>query len=106
MFALASILFRLLCDAVTYVRLRLHPNSRVSAENLFRRKQLALYQERNVPRKPTDPATRYTMALLSNRFHWRDALVIVQPKTLIRWHRLSFRLFWRYKSRPGRPRIR
>lgn len=45
------------------------------------------------------------MALLSNRFHWRDALVIVQPKTLIRWHRLGFRVFWRYKSRPGRSRI-
>ena len=30
-------------------------------------------------------------------------MVIVQPRTLIRWHRLGFRLLWRYKSRPGRP---
>jgi transposase InsO family protein len=35
-----------------------------------------------------------------------DAVVIVQPETVIRWHRRGFRLFWRWKSRPrrrGRP---
>ncbi|MDH3692180.1 MAG: integrase core domain-containing protein, partial [Gammaproteobacteria bacterium] len=105
MVTVASILFRLLCDASTYVRLLLQPNDTVAAENLFLRKLLALYQERNIPRKPTDPATRFTMAWLAKRFNWRDALIVVQPRTLIRWHRLGFRLFWRYKSRPGRPRI-
>jgi putative transposase len=29
----------------------------------------------------------------------------VQPATFLRWHRQGFRLFWRWKSRPGRPRI-
>ena len=32
-------------------------------------------------------------------------LTVVQPDTLIRWHRRGWRLFWRWKSRPGRPRI-
>jgi putative transposase len=32
-------------------------------------------------------------------------LVIVQPQTFIRWHRQGFRVFWRWKSRPGRPPI-
>ena len=39
---------------------------------------------------------------------WRQALVLVQPETVIRWHRQGFRLYWRWKSRqrrPGRPRI-
>jgi hypothetical protein len=46
------------------------------------------------------------MAALSRWFEWRDALVVVQPDTLIRWHRQGFRLFWRRKSRPvGRPRL-
>ena len=45
------------------------------------------------------------MALLSRLFDWRDALVVVRPETLIRWHRAGWRLFWRIKSRPGRPRI-
>jgi len=33
---------------------------------------------------------------------WRRALAIVQPETLLRWHREGFRLFWRRRSRPGR----
>ena len=33
---------------------------------------------------------------------WRDALVIVTPKTVIRWHRAAFRLFWTMKSRRKR----
>ena len=53
----------------------------------------------------TDPATRMTLMWLSQRFDWRPVLVIVQPNTLIRWHRQGFRFFWRHKSRPGRPRI-
>jgi len=37
--------------------------------------------------------------------NWRPALVLVQPATLVHWHRQGFRLFWRWKSRPGRPQI-
>ncbi len=39
---------------------------------------------------------------------WRQSLVLVQPETVIRWHRQGFRLYWRWKSRPkrsGRPGI-
>jgi transposase InsO family protein len=45
------------------------------------------------------------MTLLSRLFDWRDALVVVRPETLIRWHRAGWRLFWRFKSRRGRPPI-
>src|SRR5262249_42528830 len=36
-----------------------------------------------------------------------NSLVIVQPETVIRWHRAGFRLFWRWKSRArgGRPKV-
>src|ERR1019366_5825164 len=36
-----------------------------------------------------------------------DALKIVRPETVIRWHRAGFRAYWRWKSRPrgGRPKI-
>ena len=93
MMSAASILYSLLADVITYARLLLRASNSQAAEILFLRKQLALYQERNAPLNPTDPATRITMALFSNRIHWRDALVIVQPKTLIHWHKLGFRLF-------------
>jgi hypothetical protein len=38
---------------------------------------------------------------------WHDALIIINPETVVRWHRAGFRLYWRWKSRPGagRPRI-
>ena len=36
-----------------------------------------------------------------------DALAIVRPETVVRWHRAGFRLFWRWKSRRrlGRPAV-
>jgi putative transposase len=52
-----------------------------------------------------DAATRVSLTLLSRHFDWRGALVVVKPQTLRRWHRAGWRLFWRFKSRPGRPPI-
>lgn len=96
---------RLLKDAITLIRLGLTSRAHLAAENLFLRKQLALYQERHTkPRRP-DPATRVTLALLSRWVDWRSVLSVVQPDTLIRWHRQGWRVFWRWKSRPGRPPI-
>src|SRR5262245_35258504 len=80
--------------------------AQLAAENLFLRKQLALYQERTVKPRRADDATRIVLAGLSRFLAWRQLLVIVKPETLIRWHRKGFRLFWRWKSgAPGRPAI-
>jgi transposase InsO family protein len=99
------ILLTLLGDMVRFLRLCLRPPTALAAETLFLRKQLALYQERRFkPTRATD-ATRMTLTWLARWFDWRRALVIVQPQTLTRWHRRGFRLFWRWKSRPGRPPI-
>ena len=77
----------------------------LAAENLFLRKQLALYQARHVkPRRATD-AMRLALVWFGHRFDWHQALVVVQPDTFIRWHRQGFRLFWRWTSQPGRPSI-
>jgi hypothetical protein len=76
------------------------------AENLFLRKQLAMFQERNVRRHHAEDSARWLMARLSRLFDWRGALVVEKPDTLIRWHRRGFRLFWRWKSEPvGRPAV-
>ncbi len=93
-------------DAVALARNLLRSRSALAAENLFLRKQLTFFVERERPPRRTDNATRFTMATLSRLFDWKDALVVVKPDTLIRWHRRGFRLFWRWKSRPkGRPPI-
>ncbi len=38
---------------------------------------------------------------------WRKAVHLMQPATVVKWHRSSFRMYWRWKSRPrcGRPSI-
>jgi len=77
----------------------------IKAENLFLRRQLGLYIERGVKPRRIDPVTRISLTALSRLFSWRDALVVVRPETLIRWHRAGWRLFWRLKSRSGRPPI-
>jgi hypothetical protein len=80
--------------------------AQLAAENLFLRKQLALYQERRATPRRANDATRVVLAGLSRVLEWRQLLVIVKPETLIRWHRKGFRLFWRWKARaPGRPAI-
>ncbi len=100
-----SFIYRLLADLATLFWLFLRPRRRLAAENLFLRKQLTLYQARGVkPRRP-DAATRISLVLLSRCFDWRNALVNVTPQTLVRCHRQGFRLFWRWKSKTGRPAI-
>ena len=79
--------------------------SALIAENLFLRKQLAFYRERDIePRRLTD-AARICLVVWSRIFNWREALLIVKPETLIGWHRKGFRLFWKWKSKGGRPRL-
>jgi transposase InsO family protein len=52
-----------------------------------------------------DHATRVSLALFTRLFDWRDTVVIVQPATIVRWHRMGWRIFWRWKCRAGRPPI-
>jgi hypothetical protein len=79
--------------------------SALIAENLFLRKQLAFYREREIkPRRLTD-AARVCLLVWSRLFNWREALLVVKPETLVVWHRKGFRLFWKWKSKGGRPRL-
>jgi putative transposase len=101
--SLTCTLLILMVDGMRYFMLRLRSPAALAAENLFLRKQLALYQERHVKPKRATHATRMALVWLGRWFDWRQVLVIVQPKTFTRWHRQGFRLFWRWKSCPGRP---
>jgi putative transposase len=94
------------CDLVRLLVLVFRSRRTLAAENLFLRKQLALFQERKVKPHRAHDSTRLIMVILGRMFCWRGALVNVQPDTFLRWHRKGFRLFWRWKSRPvGRPQI-
>ena len=102
---LAHLARTLFVDAIRYIALCARSRTALAAENLFLRKQLAFYQERKVAPRRFDNVSRFILVLLSRAFAWKDALVNVTPKTFIGWHRAGFRLFWRWKSRSGRPPI-
>jgi putative transposase len=77
-------------------------------ENLALRHQLAVLQ-RTAPRPRLRTVDRLFWVLLSRLWvGWTDAISVVQPATVIRWHRTGFKLFWARKSRrngPGRPAV-
>jgi len=76
------------------------------AENALLRQQL-LVLRRSVKRVHCTPTDRTLLVLLASRVRaWRQALLIVQPETLLRWHRQGFRLFWRWKSKVTQPTAR
>ncbi len=67
--------------------------------NLVLRQQLAVLKHRHPQPRLTD-ADRFFWALLSKIWSdWRASLLIVQPETVVRWHRQGFRYYWRWKSR-------
>jgi hypothetical protein len=39
------------------------------------------------------------VALAATLAHWREALILVKPETLLRWHRQGFKLFWTWRSK-------
>ncbi len=101
----AGTLLMFLGDVLRFLGLCLRAPTALAAENLFLRKQLALYQERQIKPGRATHGTRLTLVWLARWFDWRQALPIVQPKTFIGWHHQGFCLFWRWKSKPGRPPI-
>ena len=65
------------------------------------RQQLATYALKG-PKPRITSVDRIFWVFLSRIWSgWREALVIVQPDTVVRWHRKGFRLYWRSISRPG-----
>ena len=78
----------------------------LAIENLVLRHQLEVLQ-RTAKRPKLTLADRTLLVWISKSLdNWKQHLTIVQPETVIRWHRLGWRLYWRRKSRrrrPGRP---
>jgi hypothetical protein len=82
-------------------------NSELVAENALLRQQLIILR-RKVNRPVCTKKDRMLLVLLARMVHtWKQALFIVQPETLLKWHRQGFKLFWKYKSRAASlaPRI-
>jgi putative transposase len=92
----------------TFCRAVLFGSAAIALENLALRHQLLVLQ-RSVVRPRLSRWDRVFWVWLSRVWaSWRSSLVIVQPATVLSWHRRGFRLYWRWKSRPnpgGRPKL-
>jgi len=78
------------------------------AENLALRQQLAIFKhKRSRPRM--GPGDRMFWVFLRSVWrHWANALIVVEPDTVVQWQRQGFKWFWRWISRAkrvGRPQI-
>ena len=73
--------------------------SELMAENALLRHQLIVLK-RHVKQPACTKADRLLFVLLARMVRtWKQALFSVQPETLLRWHRESFRLFWKRRSK-------
>ncbi len=72
------------------------------SENALLRQQL-IVTHRHVKRPKLLRHERAVLVVLSAlTSSWREAVLLVEPETILRWHRAGFRLFWRRKSRTTR----
>src|SRR5215831_8967925 len=96
-----------LLSLIAAARVFFQSRTDIAIEVLALRQQVAVLKRKR-PRPLLRPLDRLFWTVLRTTWsRWRDALVIVKPETVVGWHRASFRLYWRWKSRPrgGRPRI-
>jgi hypothetical protein len=71
----------------------------LALEKLALWQQLAVFKQ-TYPRPRLKDADRWFWVLFSRIWdEWRATLHIVQPETIVRWHRRGFRRYWRWKSR-------
>ena len=98
----------LLCFVLAVLALPFKSKSRLEAENAALRHQLIVLRRKVHGRVRLTNNDRWFFIQL---YRWfpsiLSVLTIIQPETLVRWHRAGFRRYWRWKSRPlgGRPQI-
>jgi hypothetical protein len=101
-------MFGLFCFVLTVLASPFKSKSRLEAENAALRRQLVVLQRKVQGRIRLRNNDRWFLIQL---YRWFPSILqgvtIVQPETLVRWHRAGFRCYWRWKShsRGGRPQI-
>jgi hypothetical protein len=101
-------MFVMFCFILAVLASPFESKSRLEAENAVLRHQLIVLRRKVRGRVRLTNNDRWFLIQL---YRWvpsiLQVLTIVQPETLVRWHRAGFRCYWRWKSRPrgGRPQI-
>ena len=91
-----------------FVRGLIVSRAKLSLELLALRQQLVVLRP-TVRRPQIQNRDRWFWIVVSRIWKdWRQALIIVKPETVIKWHRQGFKMYWRWKSRSsqgGRPKL-
>jgi transposase InsO family protein len=98
---LLRLIFRLVVDLF-------RSRAALEAEILVLRQQINVLRRGKPTRLPFLASNKWMLGWVCRLFpNARQALSIVRPDTVMRWHRAGFRSYWRWKSRgwPGRPRV-
>jgi hypothetical protein len=101
-------MFAFFCFVLAVLTSPFKSKSRLEAENAALRHQLMVLQRKVQGRVRLTNTDRWFLIQL---YRWFPSILqvvtIVQPETLVRWHRAGFRRYWRWKSRRrgGRPQI-
>ncbi|MBF0188283.1 MAG: transposase [Magnetococcales bacterium] len=98
-----------LSDFIPFITEFLKSHSALQLENKALRHQINVLKRKNPSRPRLRSWDRILWIVLYRIWSgWKNALVIVQPETVVKWHKEGFRLFWKWKSRnrrPGRPLV-
>ena len=82
------------------IRSRFTRLARLEAENLLLHQQLVVLRRKSPTRVRLWNIDRLLLVWLYRLYpSLADAIIIVQPETVLRWHRRGFRAYWRWKSR-------
>ena len=97
-------MFNLLFSLLTLLRSSFKPRLALQLEIVALRHQLGILLSSSERKRPRFQNSDRLLWVWLSRFWsgWRQALVIIRPKTVVAWHRMGFRLYWRWKSRTGR----
>ena len=101
-------MFAVLIRLLLVARSRLTSRARLEAENIILRQQVIVLSRKAPSRVPLKNIDRLIFVWLYRSFpSILNAIIVVKPETVIRWHRRGFRAHWHWKSRRcgGRPRI-
>lgn len=93
---------------VALVSNRFKSPRRLEIENLYLRHQLNITLRGAPHRLRLRGVDRVLLVWMTRLWpNLRNLPCVIQPNTILRWHRMGFRAYWRWKSRgrPGRPRI-
>src|SRR6202051_4319762 len=93
-------------ELLSWLAGRFRNRAELELEIIGLRHQLAVLRRQRPGRAPLSALARLVWIWLCRVWpRCLDIMVLVRPATVVQWHRQGFRLYWRWRSRSGRPSV-